>query len=155
MYNDRYQGSVGGGVFLIIFSLVFMGVGFWMLSTAGFAGMFAPMLIIMIAAGALMLVAGITTVRRGKIDQKVAQHGKRSTCIVSEFRVAGRRYGHSIWMDVLYKDDEGIDRRYSTRVGTDAITNLKKGMRIECYVLGKECYVDPYNIRVVNDDDIF
>jgi len=153
MNNGRYQGSVGGGVFFIIFSLVFMGVGFWMLSTAGFAGMFAPMLIIMIAAGALMLVAGITTVRRGKIDQKVAQHGKRSTCIVSEFRVIGRRYGHSIWMDVIYKDEHGMDRRYSARVGTDAITNLKKGMRIECYVLGNECYVDTNNIRVVDEDN--
>ena len=153
MNNGRYQGSVGGGVFFIIFSLVFMGVGFWMLSSFGFSSMTSLMFVVMIMIGAFMLVVGITTVRRGKIDQKVAQHGKRSTCIVSEFRVIGRRYGHSIWMDVIYKDEHGIDRRYSASVGTDAITNLKKGMRIECYVLGNECYVDPNNIRVVDEDD--
>ena len=153
MNNGRYQGSVGGGVFFIIFSLVFMGVGFWMLSSFGFSSMTSLMFVVMIMIGAFMLVVGITTVRRGKINQKVAQHGKRSTCIVSEFRVIGRRYGHSIWMDVIYKDEHGIDRRYSASVGTDAITNLKKGMRIECYVLGNECYVDPNNIRVVDEDD--
>lgn len=152
--GNKSQGSVGGGIFLIVFGLVFIGVGFWALPMAGYTVIYAPMLIIMIAAGALMLVAGITTVRRGNIDQKVAQHGKRSTCIVSEFRVIGRRYGHSIWMDVIYKDEHGTDRRYSARVGTDAITNLKKGMRIECYVLGNDCYVDTNNIRVV-DEDIF
>ena len=153
MNNGRYQGSVGGGVFFIIFSLVFMGVGFWMLSSLGFSSMTSLMLVVMIMAGAFMFVVGIMTIRRGKIDQKVAKHGKRSTCIVSEFRVIGRRYGHSIWMDVIYKDEHGIDRRYSARVGTDAITNLKKGMRIECYVLGNECYVDPNNIRVVDEDN--
>ena len=153
MNNGRYQGSVGGGVFFIIFSLVFMGVGFWMLSSFGFSSMTSLMFVVMIMIGAFLLVAGITTVRRGKINQKVAQHGKRSTCIVSEFRVIGRRYGHSIWMDAIYKDEHGIDRRYSASVGTDAITNLKKGMRIECYVLGNECYVDPNNIRVVDEDN--
>ena len=153
MNNGRYQGSVGGGVFFIIFSLVFMGVGFWMLSSFGFSSMTSLMFVVMIMIGAFMLVVGIITVRRGKINQKVAQHGKRSTCIVSEFRVIGHRYGHSIWMDVIYKDEHGIDRRYSASVGTDAITNLKKGMRIECYVLGNECYVDPNNIRVVDEDN--
>ena len=153
MNNGRYQGSVGGGVFFIIFSLVFMGVGFWMLSSFGFSSMTSLMFVVMIMAGAFTLVVGIMAIRRGKIDQKVAKHGKRSTCIVSEFRVIGRRYGHTIWMDVIYKDEHGIDRRYSASVGTDAITNLKKGMRIECYVLGNECYVDPNNIRVVDDDN--
>ena len=153
MNNGRYQGSVGGGVFFIIFSLVFMGVGFWMLSSFGFSSIHSLMFVVMIMIGAFMLVVGIMTVRRGKINQKVAQHGKRSTCIVSEFRVIGHRYGHSIWMDVIYKDEHGIDRRYSASVGTDAITNLKKGMRIECYVLGNECYVDPNNIRVVDEDN--
>ena len=153
MNNGRYQGSVGGGVFFIIFSLVFMGVGFWMLSSFGFSSMTSLMFVVMIMAGAFTLVVGIMAIRRGKIDQKVAKHGKRSTCIVSEFRVIGRRYGHTIWMDVIYKDEHGIDRRYSASVGTDAITNLKKGMRIECYVLGNECYVDPNNIRVVDEDN--
>lgn len=153
MNNGRYQGSVGGGVFFIIFSLVFMGVGFWMLSRSGFSSMTSLMFVVMIMIGAFMLVVGIMTVRRGKIGQKVAQHGRKSTCIVSEFRVIGHRYGHSIWMDVIYKDEHGIDRRYSASVGTDAITNLKKGMRIECYVLGNECYVDPNNIRVVDEDN--
>ena len=153
MNNGRYQGSVGGGVFFIIFSLMLMGVGFWMLSSFGFSSIHSLMFVVMIMAGAFTLVVGIMTIRRGKIDQKVAKHGKRSTCIVSEFRVIGRRYGHSIWMDVIYKDEHGIDRRYSARVGTDAITNLKKGMRIECYVLGNECYVDPNNIRVVDEDN--
>ena len=152
MNNGRYQGSVGGGVFFIIFSLVFMGVGFWMLSSLGFSSMTSLMFVFMIMIGAFTLVVGIMAIRRGKIDQKVAQHGKRSTCIVSEFRVIGHRYGHSIWMDVIYKDEHGIDRRYSAKVGTDAITNLKKGMRIECFVLGNECYVDPNNIRVVDED---
>ena len=153
MNNGRYQGSVGGGVFFIIFSLVFMGVGFWMLSSLGFSSMTSLMFVFMIMIGAFTLVVGIMAIRRGKIDQKVAKHGKRSTCIVSEFRVIGHRYGHSIWMDVIYKDEHGIDRRYSAKVGTDAITNLKKGMRIECFVLGNECYVDPNNIRVVDEDN--
>ena len=72
MNNGRYQGSVGGGVFFIIFSLVFMGVGFWMLSSFGFSSMTSLMFVFMIMIGAFMLVVGIMTARRGKINQKVA-----------------------------------------------------------------------------------
>ena len=42
--------------------------------------------------------------------------------------------------------------RTSVRTDMASITNLKKGMRIECFVLGNECYVDPNNIRVVDED---
>lgn len=153
MYNWKSQGSVAAGVFMIFFSVAFISIGIYMFSIGGASYRFGLTALMMTVFGVLFLVCGIGTLVRGKINQKVHEKGIRSTCIVEDFRVTGRRYGHSIWMNVLYKDQSGTERRYTARVGEDAITNLKKGMRIECYVLGDECYVDPNNIRVVDEDN--
>ena len=55
-------------------------------------------------------------------------------------------------MDVKFKTQSGKEGTYSARVNDEAITNIKKGMVLECLVLGEECYIDPDNIKIVDED---
>ena len=52
-------------------------------------------------------------------------------------------------MTVSYVDDSGQKQKYAAIVNDEAITNLKKGMVLECRILGQECYIDPNNIKVI------
>ena len=148
--NDegRQQGNIAGGIGFIIGGVLTLG-----LMVLGIIFV-QPTLIAFMPLLALMLFAmGVFLIRRGIINKKVAAEGKKGTCVIEKFQTVGGRGKATIWMTVSYVDDSGQKQNYSARVNDEAITNLKKGMRIECYVLGKECYVDPNNIRVVDEDD--
>ena len=72
---------------------------------------------------------------------------------MEQFETVGGRGPATIWMTVSYVDDSGQKQKYAARVNDEAITNLKKGMVLECRILGKECYVDPDNIRVIEGEE--
>ena len=57
-------------------------------------------------------------------------------------------------MDVSYKTQSGKKDIYSARVHQNAINRFQQGMTIECYVLGKDCYVDPNNLRAVEKEEL-
>lgn len=97
---------------------------------------------------------GVFEIKRGLTDKKVRANGKRSVCRIEDFEVRSNRYGHTIWMDVRFKTASGKEDRYSARVGEDAINRFQQGMKIECYVLGEECYVDPKNIKAVESEEL-
>ena len=146
--EERQQGDIAGGIGFIIGGVLMLGL-------MVFGIIFVqPVLIAFMPLLALMLFAmGVFLIRRGVINKKVAAEGKKGTCVIEKFQTVGGRGKATIWMTVSYLDDSGQKQNYAAIVNDEAITNLKKGMRIECYVLGNECYVDPNNIRVVDEDN--
>lgn len=146
--KERQQGAIAEGIGFIIGGVLTLGLMVFGIITV------QPVLIAFMPFLALMLFAmGVFLVRRGIINKKVAAEGKKGTCVIEKFQTVGGRGKATIWMTVSYLDDSGQKQNYAARVNDEAITNLKKGMRIECYVLGNECYVDPNNIRVVDEDN--
>ena len=144
--NDegRQQGDIAGGIGFIIGGVLMLGLMVFGIITV------QPVFIAFMPLLALMLFAmGVFLIRRGVINKKVAAEGKKGTCVIEKFQTIGGRGKATIWMTVSYVDDSGQKQNYAARVNDEAITNLKKGMVLECRILGKECYIDPNNIKVI------
>ena len=93
-----------------------------------------------------LIIIGVYSLKRGVINQKVATEGRKSTCVIEDLRCHHTRTGWHFIMVVSYKDDNGANQRYSTRIPRDRYEELKVGMTLECLVSGDECYIDPMNI---------
>ena len=142
--KERQQGDIATGIGFMIGGALTLGLMVFGIITV------QPVLIAFMPFLALMLFAmGVFLVRRGIINKKVAAEGKKGTCVIEKFQTVGGRGKATIWMTVSYLDDSGQKQNYAARVNDEAITNLKKGMVLECRILGKECYIDPNNIKVI------
>ena len=142
--EERQQGDIAGGIGFIIGGVLMLGLMVFGIITV------QPVFIAFMPLLALMLFAmGVFLIRRGVINKKVAAEGKKGTCVIEKFQTIGGRGKATIWMTVSYVDDSGQKQNYAARVNDEAITNLKKGMVLECRILGKECYIDPNNIKVI------
>ena len=149
MEPTRTQGSIAGGVAFIFGSALFLAFTIISIVKNGW-----DILSFVFALLALICLAfAIFGIRRGLINKKVAAKGRRGRCVIEQFETVGGRGPATIWMTVSYVDDSGQKQKYAARVNDEAITNLKKGMVLECRILGKECYVDPDNIRVIEGEE--
>jgi len=145
MKPTRTQGSIAGGVAFIFGSALLFAFTIISIVKNGW-----DILSFVFALLALICLAFATFgIRRGLINKKVAAKGRKGRCVIEKFETVGGRGPATIWMTVSYVDDSGQKQNYAARVNDEAITNLKKGMVLECRILGKECYVDPDNIRVI------
>lgn len=152
MKPTRTQGSIAGGVAFIF--------GFALFLAFMIVDIFRNESIVLIVAMGLLalicLVFAIIAIRRGLINKNVAAKGRRGRCVIEKFETLGGGAGTAtIWMTVSYVDGSGRKQNYAARVNDEAITNLKKGMVLECRILGKECYVDPDNIRVIEGEEAY
>ena len=149
MEPTRTQGSIAGGVAFIFGSALFLAFTIISIVKNGW-----DILSFVFALLALLCLAfAIFGIRRGLINKKVAAKGRRGRCVIEKFETVGGRGPATIWMTVSYVDDSGQKQKYAARVNDEAITNFKKGMVLECRILGKECYVDPDNIRVIEGEE--
>ena len=99
-----------------------------------------------------VIILGVITLNRGRVNQKVAKEGKPSTCVIEDLRCHHFRHGGWTYqLIVSYKDDNGNHQRYSTQISRYDYEDLKRGMKLECLVAGEECYIDINNIKVVED----
>lgn len=101
---------------------------------------------------AFVIVLGVVTLNRGRVNQKVVENGRPSTCIIEDLR--SHHFRHGGWtyqMIVSYKDDNGNSQKYSTQISRYDYEDLRRGMKLECLVSGEECYIDINNIKVVED----
>ena len=98
-----------------------------------------------------LIIIGVYSLKRGVINQKVATEGRKSTCVIEDLRCHHARTGRHFIMVVSYKDNNGANQRYSTRIPRDRYQELKVGMTLECLVSGDECYIDPMNIVEVDN----
>ena len=148
---EKSQGSILGGIIFLSVGIIGLVVGVWCFSP-GFSVDAVLDTIWLFLLALLCIVAGIYGLYRGIVNQKVAEKGIKSTCVVEKFTTIGGRGPATIWMDVKFKTQSGKEGTYSARVNDEAITNIKKGMVLECLVLGEECYIDPDNIKIVDED---
>lgn len=105
----------------------------------------------MATASSVLIVIGIITLKRGVVNKEVSTKGRIGTCVIEELRWHSFRSGHRFWMIVSYQGESGQTHQYSTRISRIDFTNLKKGMVLECSILGEECYLNINNIKVVNN----
>lgn len=149
----KSQGSIGGGIICIsigVAAVVFMVFAFLRLHEA--SAFFALILLMaFLAIGCFFM--GTVGLYRGIMNRKVANKGKKSTCVIERFDVYGVGRSGSVvtWMDVSYKTESGKEAIYSAKVDNEMINRLTPGTRIECLVLGEECYIDPDNIKKVDE----
>ena len=166
MRLGKSSGSIGLGAFFIVLSLILTGLLFYVFSLiielntkydenyfTMANGMTGFMAIVVSLMTLFVFVMGVLNIKKGLTDKKVKAHGKKSVCTIKEFKVLRSRYSASIWMDVTFKTESGKEDHYSARVHQDAINRFQQGMRVECYVLGENCYVDPNNLRAVEKED--
>lgn len=151
MEPTRTQGSIAGGVAFIFASALFLAFMIVSIVKNGWDSL----TFVFALAALLFLCLGVYGIRRGVVNQKVATKGRRGKCVIEKFKTVGGKGPVTIWMTVSYVDDSGQKQNYAARVNDEAITNLKKGMVLECRILGKECYVDPNNIRVIEGEEAY
>ena len=151
---EKSQGSIGYGILFISLGMVCVVIIIMGFLTAKSSNDGMSLLIPLGLAALFCFSICIYGLYRGIVNQKVAKKGIKSTCVVEKFTTIGGRGPATIWMDVKFKTQSGKEAIYSARVNDEAITTLKKGMVLECLVLGEECYIDPDNIRIV-DEDLF
>ena len=149
---EKSQGSIGYGILFISLDMVCVVIIIMGFLTAKSSNDGMSLLIPLGLAALFCFSIGIYGLYRGIVNQKVAKKGIKSTCVVEKFTTIGGRGPATIWMDVKFKTQSGKEAIYSARVNDEAITTLKKGMVLECLVLGEECYIDPDNIRIVDED---
>ena len=112
------------------------------------------MLVCLVLITVLLLVFGIFALRRGLIDRKAWEKGRKGVCVVERFDIHGSRYGAFVWMTVSFKGDDGGTKEHTVRIYQDDINTVSKGTKLECLILGDECYVDRDNLIIVKDEDI-
>ena len=78
----------------------------------------------------------------------------RNVEVVERFDIHGSRYGAFVWMTVSFKGDDGEIKEHTFRIYADDINTVSKGTKLECLILGDECYVDRDNLIIVKDEDI-
>ena len=160
----KIPGSIGFGIFFLIFSLGFSAVVFsfvipnlyWLEGTDAITPYLG--LVLYSAITIFMAIFGIMMIRRGLINKKVMAKGRRGTCVVESFETRHTRYGMRIWMNVSYKGEDGQRHTYASPINQDVLNNTKQGTILECKILGNDCYVDINHLRVVDkefdiDDD--
>ena len=81
-----------------------------------------------------LIVVGAITLKRGNANQKVIMEGRTSSCVIEDLRCHHTRTGWHFIMVVSYKDDNGANQRYSTRIPRDRYAERKGGMKLECLV---------------------
>ncbi len=152
--HEKSQGSIGLGVLFISLGVVCVVIIIMGFLTAKSSNDGMSLLFPLGLAALFCFPSGIYAIYRGIVNQKVAKKGTKSTCVVEKFTTIGGRGRATIWMDVTFKTQSGKEGTYSARVNDEAITNLKKGMVLECLVLGDECYIDPNNIKIVDESSL-
>ena len=178
MENRKTSGSIVGGIVLIAIGatliISFLSIAIYNIASlinlngsdndfdpnlidgnnSGFEGIKIFLIVIMLfmaMASSVLIVMGVITLKRGAVNKEVSTKGRIGTCVIEELRWHSFRNGRRFWIIVSYQGESGQPHQYSTRISRADFTNLKKGMVLECSILGEECYLDINNIKVVNN----
>ena len=154
----KLPGSIGVGIFILIFSLGMFGFVLWFIlpnlyyldgvySITPYMG-----LVLYGIVTVLMAIMGVMMLRRGIINKKVMAKGRRGTCVVESFETRHTRYGMRIWMNVSYKGEDGKRHTYASPINQDVLNSTKQGTILECKILGNDCYVDINHLKVVDKE---
>ena len=153
--KTRRKGSVGQGVFLILFGLSFLAAYLFCLlsdkSSLRSEPEYIPFVTIAFVLPTIVFsFLGVDDLRWGITTKKVIKHGRKGTCVIKEFRTAYRKSG--VFMDVTYKDDNGNTQEYSAHIDDKALNALHVGITLECLIYGKDCYIDVQELKVIDKD---
>lgn len=153
--KTRRKGSIGQGVFFILFGLFFLGAYLVCLLHEKSSLRSEPQMIPFVTIAFILPTVvfgffGVDDLRWGITTKKVIKHGRKGTCVIKEFRTAYRRSG--VFMDVTYKDDNGNTQEYSAHIDDKALNSVHVGMTLECLIYGKDCYIDVQELKVIDKD---
>lgn len=90
---------------------------------------------------------GIWMLVKGGQSAKIKQDGRKSSCEI--YNILRVKNGYQ--MVVTYKGESGTEYKQALYIGYQTAALFKPGMKIECYILGENCYVDPSHIVEVKD----
>ena len=149
-YKRKYQTTIASGVVILIASLILFGVSIWGLvrtHTTSPDVSLAPF-IAMIVVDTLVAILGIHCLRRGLIYANVKKHGYPATCKVVDKVFNHIRRGYRCRLIVLYQGESGTKYELSLPMFLEDADRAKVGDKVNCLILGEECYVDPFNIEI-------
>ena len=152
----KHQGNWVSGLILIIFGCVGLVMGVscvlifhFMVGVYEKTPMVFGMLFWFAAAALVPIIIGITLLVRGKQSAKIMRTGKQSSCVIHNIL----RVKNGYEMVVSYRGESGTEYKHGLYISLRDAELFKPGMRIECFIKGEDCYVDPTRIVEVKDDE--
>ena len=170
----KHQGSIAAGIACLAFALISLVIGVFVFSTqkifeqvgsdSGFSFNFSIAgLLPLVFIGIFIVVSvvfGIINIITGIRSNKVKAEGRISRC-----KVVSKHWSHSnsrrsnhYSLTVSYTGESGKEYQHVVDICMADYQRLINGMIIECKILGEDCYIDKYNIKVLenpNGDDEF
>ena len=105
---------------------------------------------------AVCYVMGVVLIVNGIRGKKVRENGIKSICTVEHYReVWGRRGGRHYVIDFSYKGESGNNHILTVSVGYYRIDEPIKGAKYECIVYQEDCYIDMDRFTPIEQEDIF
>ena len=172
MQKIHRQGSIGGGIALLIVGTILLGLFIMILalipkpepstssSIDGWlynqiydsnyryeqqraTSSMAFAMIIGFFGTAVCYVMGVVLIVNGVRGKKVRENGVKSICTVEHYReVWGRRGGRHYVIEFSYKGESGNHHILTVSVGYYRIDEPIKGAKYECIVYQEDCYID-------------
>lgn len=182
MQKVRHQGSIGGGIvllvlgtFLLVLAIVLLinlslnapkssdPIDGWIANQIYDSsyrarqdmanGQAAAGIIFSFLGSALCLLLGAFTLKNGIIANKVKERGTKAICTVVNYRRVWRRYGGPIYdIAFTYKGDSGEYHTVNAGVSVHQIDEPVVGEKYNCIVYQEDCYIDFDNFNKIEEE---
>ena len=154
----RYTSSKGyliGGIICFVLSGLLFCFGFVCLvlaQTEGEGSVFSKLGILALFA-IVLIPFGIACLHKNGVN-KIVLEGKKSFCTVEKVEIGHSRYSAWIYVDFSFKDKSGNVHTHTQSFNRYLINEFQIGNKFECYILGDKCFIDPNNIKIVDESSL-
>lgn len=182
MQKVRHQGSIGGGIALLVVGTLLLAlvvvllinyprpapssndaIDSWIAnqiydsSYRARQEMVSGQVIVSVLFGilgsAVCLIGGAFMLKNGIVGKKVMEHGTKSICTVVSYRKIWRRRGGPIYnIEFSYKGDSGEYHTISADVSVYRIDEPAVGNKYHCTVYQEDCYIDFDNFNKIEEE---
>ena len=87
-------------------------------------------------------------------ENKIVLEGKKGFCAVEKVEIGYSRYSAWIYVDFSFKDKSGNVHTHTQSFNRDLINEFQIGNKFECYILGDKCFIDPNNIKIIDESSL-
>ena len=156
----KNQGSIGGGIAMIVIGAVISTVGifvaWYVISTQSMSILMIPVSFFYLIS-ITSIICGVVTLVKGIKGRKIMEQGtKRPATIVDKYYTHSHQNHANVhhYIVISYKSDTNQERQLRVQLNNRNAYRLERGMTIECYVLGEDCYVDLKNeVRILKEPE--
>lgn len=87
-------------------------------------------------------------------ENKIVLEGKKGFCTVEKTEIHHSRYVSRLAVDFSFKDKSGNVHTHCQLFDRDLINEFQIGNKFECYILGDKCFIDPNNIKIIDESSL-